>query len=316
MLNNWKLYLHTSPSKKYYVGITKQTCKKRWNNGNGYKKNNYFYSAIIKYGWDNFEHCVLKEGLTEEEAKIEEINLIKELKSNNRIFGYNITSGGDGTSGLSGKLHPFFNKHLSESHRKNMSIARKNYYKNNKINIVSISKYGIKNSQSKSVYCFELKEFFDCISDAKSKYGLNRDSIVNCCNHNQLYHGFHNATGQKLHWIFQSEYKELIQNHSEIEILNYCLEKYNENKKKITRAHSEETKKKMASNHADFSGSNNPSAKKVFCLELNEYFNTIKEASLKYNINKNSICSCCTGKVKSAGRHPDTNEKLHWRYAS
>lgn len=44
---------------KIYIG---QTCRKpeyRWNDGKGYKECTYFYNAIEKYGWDNFDHEIL-----------------------------------------------------------------------------------------------------------------------------------------------------------------------------------------------------------------------------------------------------------------
>ena len=51
--------MHVSPSKKYYIGITSQAVNKRWKNGKGYKSSPYFYNAIQKYGWNNFEHNIL-----------------------------------------------------------------------------------------------------------------------------------------------------------------------------------------------------------------------------------------------------------------
>lgn len=44
----WKVYMHTSPSNKRYIGITKRKVNKRWQNGNGYKHNTYFTNAIKK----------------------------------------------------------------------------------------------------------------------------------------------------------------------------------------------------------------------------------------------------------------------------
>lgn len=49
-MTNYCVYLHTSPTNKYYVGITKQNPLKRWANGRGYCKNKHFYNAILKYG--------------------------------------------------------------------------------------------------------------------------------------------------------------------------------------------------------------------------------------------------------------------------
>ena len=58
---------------KVYIGITMQEPEKRWGvNGRNYKSSPHFYSAIQKYGWDNFEHNILYTNLTKEEACLKE----------------------------------------------------------------------------------------------------------------------------------------------------------------------------------------------------------------------------------------------------
>lgn len=90
------VYKHTSPSGKSYIGITKQKPSKRWlSDGRGYQGNEYFFRAIVKYGWDNFKHEILFDGLSKEEACKKEIELIATYKSNNPDFGYNHSSGGE-----------------------------------------------------------------------------------------------------------------------------------------------------------------------------------------------------------------------------
>ena len=74
---------------------------------------------------------------------------------------------------------------------------------------------------------------------------------------------------------------------------------------------SEETKKKISE---ATKGKNNPRAKTVLCVNTGEVFDTAKDAAQKYNCDHSSICKCCNGKVKSCGRHPETNEKLVWKY--
>lgn len=74
---------------------------------------------------------------------------------------------------------------------------------------------------------------------------------------------------------------------------------------------SEETKKKIS---IATKGKNNPRAKTVLCVNTGEVFDTAKEAAQKYNCDHSSICKCCNGKVKSCGRHPETDEKLTWKY--
>lgn len=95
---NWKVYKHTSPSGKVYIGITSKEPKQRWQNGNGYWSNKHFFSAIKKYGWDNIKHEVLITGLTEEEAKAKEKELIAYYDCMSPK-GYNQTEGGDGCKG-------------------------------------------------------------------------------------------------------------------------------------------------------------------------------------------------------------------------
>lgn len=62
-------------------------------------------------------------------------------------------------------------------------------------------------------------------------------------------------------------------------------------------------------------GKNNPRATPVYCIELDETFDYIKEACEKYGVSKDGISKCIAGEQQSAGRHPLTKEKLHWTYA-
>lgn len=84
---------------KKYIGITKRDPGKRWENGRGYSKNVHFYRAIKKYGWDNFDHIILYEGLTKDKACQTEKDLIKKYKTTEKEYGYNNCAGGEGVSG-------------------------------------------------------------------------------------------------------------------------------------------------------------------------------------------------------------------------
>lgn len=88
------VYIHTCPNGKVYIGITSQNPLRRWREGKGYIHNEYFYNAILKYGWDNIKHEILFAGLTEDEACEKEVELIAQYKSNNRKYGYNFCEGG------------------------------------------------------------------------------------------------------------------------------------------------------------------------------------------------------------------------------
>lgn len=91
----YKVYMHTLPNGKKYIGITKQDVARRWQNGKGYKSNSRFYRAILKYGWDNIKHEVLFENLTQDEAYQLEREMIALNESNNPNYGYNQTEGGE-----------------------------------------------------------------------------------------------------------------------------------------------------------------------------------------------------------------------------
>lgn len=97
--NHWTVYVHTSPSGKMYVGITKLKPEKRWRvDGKGYfnSANIHFINAIKFYGFDNFTHDIVASNLTKTEAENMEKLLIKKLKTQDRRYGYNIAAGGSG----------------------------------------------------------------------------------------------------------------------------------------------------------------------------------------------------------------------------
>ena len=88
--DNYSLYIHLNKiNDKAYVGITCREPQIRWgSNGAGYKDQPKFYNAIKKYGWDNFFHIILLTGLNEDEAFELETEFIN--KYNAIENGYNI----------------------------------------------------------------------------------------------------------------------------------------------------------------------------------------------------------------------------------
>ena len=116
-MNDYCVYMHICPNGKRYVGMTCQEVKKRWRNGKAYKENKYFNNAINKWGWDNIEHKIIKSNLSKEMAEDLEMFLIKQYKSNQREYGYNIEFGG---------CH---NGKTSEETRRKLSIACKGQHR-------------------------------------------------------------------------------------------------------------------------------------------------------------------------------------------
>ena len=100
MENNYTVYMHENKTnQKRDIGITGQNPEVRWRKGDNYKTCTAMNRAIEKYGWDGFEHIILFQGLTKEEACEKEIQLISEYDTRNPEHGYNICVGGGGTSG-------------------------------------------------------------------------------------------------------------------------------------------------------------------------------------------------------------------------
>ena len=99
---SWTVYEHITPSGKRYIGITSKKPEKRWKNGRGYRKNTPFGFAIEKYGWNDIQHNILFNDLTEKEAKWLENYLICyywTFVGFNDSKGYNCTLGGEGSLG-------------------------------------------------------------------------------------------------------------------------------------------------------------------------------------------------------------------------
>ena len=176
-INPYKVYMHRNKTNnKVYVGITLQPVNERWRNGTNYYGNEYFSRAIKKYGWDGFEHIILFDNLTKEEAENKEIELINKYNSTNRNYGYNIEKGGN-TSG----------KHSEETLRK-----------------MSESQKGGLNHTAKRVICLNTKEIFDCIADCEKIYGHN---VGYCCRKKSNY--TLNKNKERMYFMFMDEYEQL-----------------------------------------------------------------------------------------------------------
>lgn len=192
---------------KVYIGITSQKPEQRWGSqGCNYKSSPHFYSAIQKYGWDNFEHNILFTDLTKEQACLKEQELIKEYNSMNREFGYNSTSGGDIFTmneetkqkisqamirNQNGLGHPCSEekkekisnaqkgRKFTEEHKQKLSEAAKNRH----VPCSEEKKQILKEkSHKKSVYCEELDKIFESVQECSRQLGIPATSISKLCN--------------------------------------------------------------------------------------------------------------------------------------
>jgi group I intron endonuclease len=218
----WCVYKHMSPSGKIYIGITcQEPPEKRWVNGCGYRNNQYFWRAIQKYGWNNFEHEILFVNLSKEDAANKEKELISFYNSNNSLYGYNLSSGGEGGAEgviiseeerkrrsehaktyvgennpnygnhkLAGENNPFFNKEHSEEMRQLLSDLAKDRWKNEKykqhmIDVHKNQNVGAENPRAKATLQYDMEENFikewECAKIAAIVLGICYSGITQCC---------------------------------------------------------------------------------------------------------------------------------------
>lgn len=201
------IYCYTSPSGKKYIGKTKTTLKERAkNNAKGYKGCSAFYSAIQKYGWDNFEVEILEEVPLDVIDDVE-VEYILRYDSSNKDKGYNIVTDRqeyvkifnqipvycyDGESGI------YVNRYSSAAEAERVigvyrgSIRRvlndaghrvKNlFWKTEKFDRIDVSNEIGRQPNRKLVYTYDAKsgsflEGYSSIREAARKTGYNRSSI-------------------------------------------------------------------------------------------------------------------------------------------
>lgn len=195
---------------KRYIGISK-CVERRWEHkGYNYKDANIFSNAIKKYGWDNFEHIILEENLTREEANEREKYYIQLYKTTDDNFGYNISSGGDNN---------FIRKPLTDEQKQKVSEATKKAMneperRKHMLNVYASKDWLKKNSEAtklqwqnsdlrkkvveangKKVQCIETGIIYESCTAAGLAIGVNRNCISNCCRGTQ-------KTAKNLHWRY------------------------------------------------------------------------------------------------------------------
>lgn len=200
----WKVYVHINKTNgKRYVGITSLDVNNRWRDGNGYKTQ-VLGRAIAKYGWDGFDHIIVEDNLTMEEANKLERQLISEWHTQDPEHGYNVADGGDGVSGF--KFSDESRAKMSESakHRNICYANRKQHPPISELTRKKMStnntgtnnpNYGRKHtdaellkmsaSHSKRVVMIgendECIRMFSSATEAANHIGVCRTSVAKCC---------------------------------------------------------------------------------------------------------------------------------------
>lgn len=213
------IYKYTSPSGFSYIGQTTRSLAARaGHNGKNYQGCDYFYRAIQKYGFENFDVEVLAEAKIEDLDNLEKkyIQIFNSLAPN----GYNLSEGGQNVgaprqlkkiyqySSEDGKLMKVWDSILDvaeaydtipqtfESCLLNYTFTQYNYC----WSYLEMDKFPIHerivNQTPKKVKMYslsgELLQEFDSISEAARYIGKERSPIKKCCRHE-----LHQAYGYK-----------------------------------------------------------------------------------------------------------------------
>lgn len=213
--NTFKVYMHVNKHNgRKYIGITCENVNSRWRGGRAYKCNEHFRHAIDKYGWDEgFEHVVLFDNLTQQEAMNKEVELISKYR-NTPEGVYNITDGGEHyiqtpesiakmketkrknktpehllrvklaaqARDFNGEKNPFYGKTHTEETKK--ILSEKHWSKTDPerfYNSVAIMKTGGDNPSSKQVIRLKDGKIYSCIKNCKTDNNITADTVTQYC---------------------------------------------------------------------------------------------------------------------------------------
>ena len=244
------------------------------------------YRALRKYGIENFSFEILEE-CPQESLNEREIFWIAFYKSNNRDFGYNVLSGGE-----NGIIYPnewfyeLWDKGLTVGEiQKELGVSHETV----RAKLEGYKDYNVHTSRSRGAIkaineggLFPNQEIYPVY-----QYTLMGDFICS----------FSNAT-------------EAAQNFSNKPNCSDNITHAINGKQKT--AYGFQWRKEKLEKIAPVSS---PSGRLVECINTKQLFpSTVEAAKWAHIKSRSNITDCCLGKRKSAGKHPETGEKLYWRY--
>ena len=201
------VYCHVNKiNNKRYIGISSKSPTKRWGNNGCHYSEQVFGKAIKKYGWDNFEHLILMENLTQDEAELAEISLIEKYHTTDSAYGYNVSTGGQIHRSMTEEAkerlrNKYTGRKLTPEWIANRSLAQVGLKRSTE------TKMRIKNALSVPVICINNRQIFKSLTEAADTYNISVSHISLCCNKKRDFAGVDEA-GQSLYWMFYSEYIE------------------------------------------------------------------------------------------------------------
>lgn len=154
---------------------------------------------------------------------------------------------------------------------------------------------GSNHHHSQNIYCITFDKEFGSQIEAEDYYGIRHGVISGHLQGKQNRVIIDNINTV---WCYSKDYKNMSK--EDVELLIYkSTDEYRS--EVLSKAHI-----------GKFKPNENPNSKKIICYNTGEIFDSIKEAIEKYKCN--GLYVCLTGRTKSSGRHPITNEKLKWGY--
>ena len=180
MAGKYILYEHRNKiNGKRYIGITNNKSKRWYGKGKHYDGCPYFFAAIRKYGWDNFEHNVLIYDLTREEASRLEKHYIEIFKTCDKAFGYNLAEGGVNAPTMLGKHHSEETRQKMREKALGRTIPDEQRQSHSKW--MSENFIGNRNPKSRAVRCINTGEVFETQRMAAQEKGVLQSKISLCC---------------------------------------------------------------------------------------------------------------------------------------
>lgn len=294
-MNHYVYIITNLINRKKYIGKRSCSCP--------IDKDRYMGSGVAldlakkKYGIENFKKDILLICESEEQAYEEEKKAIEFAGAVKSDMYYNIACGGKGAGsgennhmfGRIGNLNPMYGR---KNNWGNHTENAKNKIRNRFIGQKKSTEHVKKMSKTRKEL-YKKKENHPMFNRNHKEETKEKLSIIN--------------TGKTLSETTKKKISNSLKGENNP---NFGKSLSFETKEKISKANkgrvlSEETKKKI---------SENAKAMKVICVTTGEIFEKIRIASEKYNIASTHISAVCRGKRKSAGKHPETGEKLVWMY--
>ena len=188
---------------------------------------------------------------------------------------------------------------VKDNNQKRYELTPEEYEEARRIHSERFS--GGKNPSSKQVIRLCDDKVYDTIKDCYTDNNISNSTMYDMLKQHRNFMYYHE-------WIAMSEYEQ-----QEVKSIDWDGVQHTNRSKAAKKAGnggsakcSQSTREKISAANKGKHGVN------IYCPELDEQFATIKEASIKYGINKTSIGYCIGGKQKHAGKHPVTGELLSW----